>query len=486
MADPLSVAGLVFGVISFGLQVTGGLSDYLDAVRGRTEELNSAKQQALQMKDLLLTIRDLFPQVNKNWPAPAALIERHVKSCDTELSALYTLLSELSQPASSSSGIRLKISGQKKKLTYPFNRSHISCLEKRLTDANSALRTALQVTEMNVSITSANQIRQVHDLVLSLSRLHVTQTQSASSTTARTIPQETSSRGAVLPPAPPSLLSSSIDMPQGCSMIHAARGNLSRVCSCGQSRKTSHYGRSWGYFSFSYRTSSTRRHLPDCPFSQIDGELQDTIFTIEYKGFRSLFQTAIALSLLNTRSSGGRNISPILTYYPTVDEQKAPVFRIMDLALIMVYWNDNIGEAIIKTLQYCFDSIFILYSQKRASPKDIDSDGQSAMNLAARIAMEFIHKSSIHSPGADTMPPIIANLAACGVPVTTYDSYGFTPSALLIRNRKSNSLERLVNILLSLDSDSPLYRGSRPVPPDSSLFWLLRDLRLAEGLSNSL
>lgn len=56
MADPISVAGLVTGVISLGLQVAGGLSNYLDAVKGRSEELHSVKQQATNMKDQLLTI----------------------------------------------------------------------------------------------------------------------------------------------------------------------------------------------------------------------------------------------------------------------------------------------------------------------------------------------------------------------------------------------------------------------------------------------
>ncbi|KAI0186443.1 hypothetical protein EV127DRAFT_438992 [Xylaria flabelliformis] len=492
MADPLSVAGVVLGVVSLGLQVSSGLSDYLDAVRGRTEELNSVKQQAAEMKDLLLTIKDLFPQLENDWPAPTTLIKRHVKSCDTEISALYALLSELSQTASSSSGIRLKLAEQKKKLIYPFNRSHVSRLEKRLTKVNGALQMALQVTELNISITSANQIRQVHDLVLSISQLQVMQTQSASLTTARAIPPEIASRGAVLPldsmkaaislaSEPPSLLSSSIEVLQNCSPIQAARNNLFRICSCRQSRKTSFSGRSWGYFSFSCATSSTRRHLPDCPFSQIDVESQATMFTVEYKGLRNLFRTAIALSLLNTRGAGGRSISPNFTYYPSVDERNAPVFRIMKLATPMAFRQD-ISEAVKKTLQYCFNSIFILYSRKKASPKDIDSYGQSLMHSVADFASEILQNLSIDGPGADMMLSIVENLAACGVPVTTYDRFGCTPSAFLMHgNRGSDLLRRLLNILLPVDPDLPLCRKSLLTYYDSNLLWLLRDSRLAEA-----
>lgn len=151
MADPLSIAGLATSVISLGLQVAGGLSDYLDAVKGRPEELRSAKQQTTHMKDLILTVQDLLPQVKTSWPTSATSIECHVQSCNAEISALSALLSELSQPASSSSGIRLKLAEQKQKLTYPFNRTHLRHLEERLVKVNNALQTALHVTGLCVA-----------------------------------------------------------------------------------------------------------------------------------------------------------------------------------------------------------------------------------------------------------------------------------------------------------------------------------------------
>lgn len=134
------------GVVSLGLQVAGSLSNHLEAVKGRVEELSSAKRQAANMKDLLLTIQNLLPQMKSDWPALATSIERYVQFCNTEISALDVLLSELSQLCSSRPGIRLKIAEQKQKLVYPFSQSHLGHLEERLVKVNSALRTALQVT----------------------------------------------------------------------------------------------------------------------------------------------------------------------------------------------------------------------------------------------------------------------------------------------------------------------------------------------------
>ncbi|KAJ3580099.1 hypothetical protein NPX13_g462 [Xylaria arbuscula] len=203
MADPLSVAGVVFGVVSLGLQVADGLSKYLDGVRGRTEELNWTKQQGEELKNILLTIKDLIPQIERNSPGSAPLIERHVKSCDTELSALYTLVCKLSQSATTSTGIQRLATEHARKLTYPFNRSHIVRLEKRLDRVNGTLQLALQVTTIHICVTTANQmqswihssdnrISQVHDVVLSMSSL---QTQNTSLTAGHWIQNRAALKG---------------------------------------------------------------------------------------------------------------------------------------------------------------------------------------------------------------------------------------------------------------------------------------------------
>ncbi|RWA13091.1 hypothetical protein EKO27_g2016 [Xylaria grammica] len=379
MADPLSIAGLVTGVISLGLQVAGGLSDYLDAVKGRAEELNSARQEATNMKDLILTIQDLLPQVKGSWPSSATMIERHVRSCDSELSALYALLSDLSQSSPSGSGIWLKLADQKKKLTYPFNRSYISRLEDRLAKVNSALQTTLQVTGLNVSITSANQIRQVHDVVLSMSQLRVAQTQSSKVHLSLTATTESSERvasnvvgvpldsieAAMTLASKPSLLSASINTLEKLDTVATPPRDVTRACLCRSYRKTSYHRSSWGYLSFSFEASNARNHLPSCPFSQFDGETRATSLSVEYSGLKRLVQKAFVLSFVNAYGAGGRSIGPSFTYYPTVDEDTAPAFRVM--------------------------SIITLYSRKKAFPKDTSLAGESLMHWAAQIlkGMEY-------------------------------------------------------------------------------------------------
>ncbi|KAI1353960.1 hypothetical protein F5Y01DRAFT_312221 [Xylaria sp. FL0043] len=492
MADPLSIAGLVTGVISLGLQVAGGLSNYLDAVKGRTEELGSARRQATEMKELLLTIKDLLPQVENTFPKSAIMIKRHVNSCEAELSKLHALLSKLSQPSPSSTGIRLKLSEQKQKLTYPFNRSHISRLEERLTKVNNTLQTALQVTGLEISMNSASQIRQVHDLVISISQSQIVRTQSTSLIATRRDPEQTANSGPVIPlesmetaislASKPSLLSSSMETLERCNTLQAPRSKWFTACSCPIFRKTSYQRSSWGSFTFSSGTSTTRKHLPDCPLSQIDGGTQATKFAVEFTGLRKLFQTAFVLSFFNTHGAGGRSLTPNFTYYPTVDERTAPAFRILRLPLLVIHHDPEDKVAKAMTLRCCLNSIFTLYSRKKASPQDIDSTGQSIMHLAVNI-VRWAEQRIGNGFCINELFPVMTNLISCGVPVTTYNYGGITPSACALEWRsEENMIADLARLLLPVESDIPLAegRGGRSYER-SPLASLLRDSKLAEA-----
>ncbi|KAI1748981.1 hypothetical protein F4782DRAFT_338738 [Xylaria castorea] len=581
MADPLSIAGLVTGVISLGLQVVGGLSDYLDAVKGRAEELSSAKRQTTNMKDLLLVIEDLLPQVKNTRPTSATSLERHIQSCNTEISALYVLVSKLSQPASSSSGIRLKLAEQKQKLTYPFKRSHLGHLEERLIKVNSALQTALQVTELDVSITTRHKLRQVHDYALTTSHqvqqihdvsvttrdelrqgrdvsittgnqvqqihdIHVTTrdelrqicdelravcqstTVRAQSTAAglRSITSESPERvakgrvgvsldsfeTAAFLASKPSLLSTTIETVTKCDTLLSPRENGSLACLCRPSRRISHYRKNWESFSFSYGTLNTRRHLPSCPLSRIDGEKRTTTVAIEYSGLKRLLQTSFVLSFADTHGAGGRSISPSFAYYPTVDEKTAPAFRIMRSAMYMLVYmvrngsENEIGD-FAKVLQHCFDNVLILYSRGKASPMDLNSYGESIIHRAVNIidpVSQSIQNYPINVnaptnqwPGhredsplnnglvADTVFSGIANLITCGVSVATYNRQGNTACGYLLRASHRAIYTKFAKLLVPHASEIPLMKRTDFVRPRfyglGSITILNQDLKLAEA-----
>ncbi|KAI0856008.1 hypothetical protein F4860DRAFT_519236 [Xylaria cubensis] len=556
MADPLSIAGLATGVISLGLQVVGGLSHYLDAVKARAEDLSSANQQATNMKDFLLTIQDLLPQIKNSWPTSATSLERHMQSCNTEISTLYALVSELSQPASSSSGIRLKLAEQKQKLTYPFNRNHLSNLEERLVKVNSALQTALQVAELDASITTRNKLQQVHDYSVTtsnhLQHIHDTsiitrdelqqvrdisittgnqvrqmhdaftttrdevqkmrdtlhamyqstafraeRTEACLSSTADESPMTMAKREvkmsldsfetAAFLASKPSLLSTSIETIVKCDTLLPPRGNRSLICLCKPSRRISYYRKTWQHFSFSHGTLSTRRHLPSCPLSRIDGEKRDTNLSIEYHGLKSLFKKAFVLSFVDSHGAGGRSIGSNFAYYPIVNEDTAPAFRIMRLARHMVRWN-KIGWRIskfvksdyAKVLRHCYENVSILYRSGKACPRDVNSYGESILHAIIDIIM-----APSQEFWADITFSEINNLIIHGLPLTGYNRHGNTACAYLLRGGWEASSTKLAKLLIPNAFEVPVMTSGLielGVHESQCIRKLSEDLKLAEAM----
>ncbi|RYP45967.1 hypothetical protein DL768_007749 [Monosporascus sp. mg162] len=130
MADPLSVAGLAIGVVSLGLQVTGGITDYIDALNCRDQ-------------DIALLQRD--------HQAATAAVRECLDSCKKELQVLESLVAELVACDQSTTGRKNKIKNQGKKLLYPLNRPKLEQLGTRLRNVNATLQLALQTLGLSVS-----------------------------------------------------------------------------------------------------------------------------------------------------------------------------------------------------------------------------------------------------------------------------------------------------------------------------------------------
>ena len=150
MADPLSIIGTAAGLVSLGLQVYGGIKDYLDAIQTSQEDIAGIYRHATGLKDALDAIAGVIRSRSLNSPTSAPAAMSCLLSCHAELNVLSGVLAELlSSPlTSSTSALRTKISEGKRKLTYPFKRSNILKLEDRLRNANLTLHTALHALGM--------------------------------------------------------------------------------------------------------------------------------------------------------------------------------------------------------------------------------------------------------------------------------------------------------------------------------------------------
>ncbi|KAK8063198.1 hypothetical protein PG996_007850 [Apiospora saccharicola] len=149
MADPLSVAGLAAGVVSLGLQVTGSLVSYFDAIKNRDDDLALAKRYA---NTIQLSINHLRSSAAYTSASQVARdnIRASVDACKVQLQALSELVDRLSTSQGGASTIRHKIRDSSNKLVYAFHRPDIKELEDRLSRANVALQGAMQVLGLDV------------------------------------------------------------------------------------------------------------------------------------------------------------------------------------------------------------------------------------------------------------------------------------------------------------------------------------------------
>ncbi|KAK6836182.1 hypothetical protein PG987_006677 [Apiospora arundinis] len=84
MADPLSVAGLAAGVVSLGLQVASGITSYLDAIKGRQEEVASVKRELDSITSTLQRLDSICSQPQAQHPASTRL-RQSIEACRIEL-----------------------------------------------------------------------------------------------------------------------------------------------------------------------------------------------------------------------------------------------------------------------------------------------------------------------------------------------------------------------------------------------------------------
>lgn len=147
MADPLSITASVAGLISLGVQVFSGITQYLDAVRERKDDVASARTQARRMQELLQLVNSAAAKIEPAHSATAAFLKASA-SVEPELKALEQFVQSVdtTRPLPSGRDVLGKVQIQAKKLTYPFHRPTMDRLQSHLLKVNDMLQAALQVS----------------------------------------------------------------------------------------------------------------------------------------------------------------------------------------------------------------------------------------------------------------------------------------------------------------------------------------------------
>ncbi|KAK0615114.1 hypothetical protein B0T17DRAFT_657363 [Bombardia bombarda] len=161
MADPLSVAGLAAGLVSLGLQVYEGLTNYLDAIKGREEEVASISRQANALKaSLEMVDRSIQSAGPIRSQVDNDTVAQCLEACRRDLKLLEDEVATVKLPPAPQAGTTLgdKAKETVKVLSYPGHRSRMKKVEERVQVANKTLQIALQTMGLDLSLTILNTL----------------------------------------------------------------------------------------------------------------------------------------------------------------------------------------------------------------------------------------------------------------------------------------------------------------------------------------
>ncbi|KAF5624603.1 uncharacterized protein FTJAE_10196 [Fusarium tjaetaba] len=439
-------AGTAIGIISFGLQLYTGLSEYLDAVKGREEDLLQAKNNAKTLQCSLKAIGDALSKVNGSSMAQDA-VEECKSSCESELHALNSLLNDLLGKPINSAGPICKAKSSMQKWSYPFKKKNIARVEERLKSANNVLKTALsalQLAILNDQSTAITSLQQTMKTIL-------VQAERTSGTTqfpntkideilAHLRNEETVKTQVAQLVSYPNDLRTLCDAVSNASLRSEPRypppnrqtvgSNMQRrrgrdSCNCAKRRDVQRSRARLGLISLETELQKTTHHAPECPLSQIVRSTQQkrSAVGVSVPSILNVLTSAVGISISLTTGAGGFSLAQNITWSPTVDESLSPAFKLvralcalktgLEPSLSSEHY-EMIAESCVRRLQLC-------YAKHEASPADMNGDGESVLDIFAS-QLSHLQPGLSKKPG-DDVAYVFRSLAAIEVPVT-YDRGG--------------------------------------------------------------
>ena len=174
-------------------------------------------------------------------------------------------------------------------------------------------------------------------------------------------------------------------------------------CLCRHRRHLQRKNAVWGSLSLSLETA-IEQHLPWCPATQIISDTdRSRKISLTYDGLGCLLNLAIQLSFMFRSGAGGWSLGSNFTYYPIVDSESAPAFRILFLLIRSQCYlndgfsNDGLLDGVIwqeKLIPSVVSAILRLFRAKKASPRAVDANNRSLVyHVAECVSPNLIQLS---------------------------------------------------------------------------------------------
>ncbi|KAF5690428.1 hypothetical protein FCIRC_881 [Fusarium circinatum] len=420
MAEAFGIAGSAFGTVSLGLQLFKEISQYLDDIDGREEDLKEARNYATNIQLSLNALDVAISNAPTGDAATKNAIDSCKASCISAVNNLLAVVKELKGPT-----ITLPNSNVTRakelcaKLKYPFKKQNIQKLEEILSRTNSALQTVLQVFQLNMGHTTTSALNNMHQAVVNLnatwernttaldeiyktSQLHdeklttiqqdvrelliLTRDSDDSKLLLKSMAQQVSdltSRTCVAV----NLLQNPVShafIPNIETTSYQGGGSLTfnAFCSC-HTQRVWYSQRYWGPLLLEAEVRSRDHHAPECPMSKLPASTRRTkrVLSLLIPTGQLLWGRASKVSLSFTTGAGILGLGQKLTWVATVDEDSSPVFRMVRTISSYEHLQRKDTHTLLAS---CFRRLVWCYANYHASVTDVNEDGDTVLEWLLR------------------------------------------------------------------------------------------------------
>ncbi|EGU78924.1 hypothetical protein FOXB_10582 [Fusarium oxysporum f. sp. conglutinans Fo5176] len=151
MADPLSIASGVAGLVSLGLTLCGSLHNYFSNVKGRHQDIETASRSLTLLQSNIFIIQSSTLKLGHRHALSANGVNQGLANCEFELVALQQLMLNLTRDEGLSD-IKAKLRKQMTIARYPFDHKKLMQLQDQLSRANAILGNFVQNFNLDINI----------------------------------------------------------------------------------------------------------------------------------------------------------------------------------------------------------------------------------------------------------------------------------------------------------------------------------------------
>ncbi|KAI3396117.1 hypothetical protein diail_448 [Diaporthe ilicicola] len=187
MADPFLIATGAFGIVTFGIQVCGGVLKYLSAVRHRHKELAAAWDTARTLAVVLERLNGFITRIHADKPEHAALLSQCLEGARVPLLELRNVVAKLegfpegviptlqnaaglslSTTTRSAGPLRKKAKNAGRAMAYKFHQDDVRDLRVALQQLTTSLNTAILTVDLNENEQQGQNIKSLQNSVSSI------------------------------------------------------------------------------------------------------------------------------------------------------------------------------------------------------------------------------------------------------------------------------------------------------------------------------